>query len=527
MTFKAIEPLVKEIEEGPRGPRVGAFFDYDGTLIAGYSAAVFLREQIRRGQVAPEALARAALAGLEMQFLGSDVTKLLQLAAMSWAGRAESELEELSRRLFHDHIAGMVYPEAREIVKAHQRMGHTVVIATSATRYQAQPLADELGIEHVLHSRADVRDGILTGQLGGLALWGENKARAVQSFARQHRVTLRQSHAYGNGDEDVAFLSTVGSPHPLNPQAGLARVARERRWRIYRFSSRGTPSREQVARTVAAMAALPVTGLVGAAVGLINRSRRDAGNVATALGSELALGLAGVHVKVVRGEEHLWEHRPAVFVFNHQSSLDMFVLGHLIKQDLGGVAKKELARDPLFGPMGLLVPIAYVDRANSASAREALKPVVDMLKQGISFAIAPEGTRTATPRLRPFKKGAFHIAMQAGVPIVPIIIRNSGDLMWRGSFFPRPGTIEVVVLPPIPTAGWTGDEIDARAAELQRAYQETLDGWPGESGSEHAVSNGHRESARGSAPRSRRSSRQAPASAPARSGSRGRARPRS
>lgn len=497
-----IEPLLREIESGPKGPRVGAFFDYDGTLIAGYSAGVFLREQIRRREVGPEALGRAALAGIEMQLLGSDVTKLLQLAAMSWAGRAETELEEMSNRLFHDHIAGMVFPEAREIVLAHQRMGHTVVIATSASRYQVQPLADELGIEHVLHSRAEVLNGVLTGRLGGSVLWGENKARAVQAFARGHRLTLRRSYGYANGDEDISFLSIVGNPHPLNPQPALAKVARERRWRSYRFQSRGTPSRTQVARTVAAMTALPLTGLVGAAVGLLNRSRRDAANVATALGSELALALAGVHVKVLRGEEHLWSHRPAVFIFNHQSSLDMFVLGHLIKQDLGGVAKKELARDPLFGPMGLLVPIAYVDRANSQSAREALKPVVDMLKDGISFAIAPEGTRSATPRLRQFKKGAFHIAMQAGVPIVPIVIRNAGDLMWRGSFFPRPGTIEVAVLPPIETAGWSADDVADHADEIQRLYQETLDAWPGAEPAP-AASNGHRQPAspkRASAP---------------------------
>src|SRR5215472_11430615 len=228
MTMRVIEPLLRDIEEGPEGPRIGAFFDFDGTLIAGYSATVFLREQIRRRQVAPDALAKAALAGLEMQVMGPDVTKLLELAAGAWAGRAETELEDLSRKLFHDHIAGMVYPESREIVKAHQRRGHTVVMATSATRYQAGPLAEELGIEHVLHSRADVLDGVLTGRLGGSVLWGENKAKAVREFARAHRVTLSRSHAYGNGDEDVAFLSTVGHPHPLNPQAGLLRVARER-----------------------------------------------------------------------------------------------------------------------------------------------------------------------------------------------------------------------------------------------------------------------------------------------------------
>ena len=477
--MKEIEGLVREIERGPHGPKVGAFFDFDGTLIAGYSAAVFFREQLRRGQVTADEIARAVLAGLEMRLTGADVTRLMQIAAMSWAGRAEEELEQLSGRLFVQQVAGMVYPEARELVRAHQRLGHTVVIATSATRYQAGPLAESLGIEHVLHSRAEVEEGLLSGRLGGPVLWGENKAKAVRDFARSHRIALRQSHAYANGDEDVPFLSAVGHPHPLNPEAALERHAADKGWTSYRFTSRGTPGLQQVARTVAAIGSLPLAGLVGAGIGLLNRSRREAGNVATVLGSELALGLAGVEVDVVRGGEHLWSHRPAVFVFNHQSSLDMFILGHLIRQDLGGVAKKELARDPLFGPMGLLVPIAYVDRSNSASAREALRPVVDMLKQGISFAIAPEGTRSPTPNLQPFKKGAFHIAMQAGVPLVPIVIRNAGDLMWRGSFFTRSGTVEVAVLPPVETKGWKADAIDRHVEEMERAYRDTLDDWPG------------------------------------------------
>jgi putative phosphoserine phosphatase / 1-acylglycerol-3-phosphate O-acyltransferase len=478
--MSVITPLLREIEEGPSGPRVGAFFDFDGTLIAGYSATVFLRDSLLRREVGPEQLIQAALAGLEMRVRGADVTRLVELAAVHWAGRPESELEDLSRKLFHDHIAGMIYPEARELVKAHQRMGHTVVMATSATRYQAAPVAADLGIEHVLSSRADVLNGIMTGRLGGSVLWGPNKAKAVREFARRNRLTLTKSHGYADGDEDVPFLSAVGHPHPLNPQSHLEAHARREGWRTFRFKSRGTPSRTQVARTVAALTLLPVSGVLAGVVGIMNRSRRDAANVATAIGSELALSLAGVRVKVVSGEEHLWSHRPAVFIFNHQSSLDMFVLGHLIKQDLGGVAKKELARDPLFGPMGLLVPIAYVDRANSASAREALKPVVDMLQAGISFAIAPEGTRSESPRLKTFKKGAFHIAMQARVPLIPIVIRNAGDLMWRGSFFPRPGTIEVVVLPPVFTDGWDADDVGDHAREVEDAYRRTLESWPGE-----------------------------------------------
>src|SRR5205823_2570861 len=129
---------------------------------------------------------------------------------------------------------------------------------------------------------------------------------------------------------------------------------------------------------------------VGAGIGLLNGSRRMAGNLATELGSELALALAGVQLEVT-GEEHVWSHRPAVFVFNHQSSLDMLVIGSLLRRDFTGVAKKEAARDPRFAPIGALLDVVYIDRANSKRAREALAPVVERLREGTSIAIAPEG----------------------------------------------------------------------------------------------------------------------------------------
>jgi putative phosphoserine phosphatase/1-acylglycerol-3-phosphate O-acyltransferase len=199
--------------------------------------------------------------------------------------------------------------------------------------------------------------------------------------------------------------------------------------------------------------------------------------VATSIGPDLALALAGVELNVT-GTEHLWSHRPAVFIFNHQSSLDVAVLGSLIRRDLTGVAKKELSHDPRFALIGYVVDIAYVDRANSAQARAALEPAVEKLRSGVSIAIAPEGTRSATRRLGRFKKGAFHLAMQAGVPIVPIVVRNAGDVMWRGSVLIRPGTVDVAVLPPIPTEDWTVGELDERIAEVREQFLDTLEHWP-------------------------------------------------
>ena len=179
------------------------------------------------------------------------------------------------------------------------------------------------------------------------------------------------------------------------------------------------------------------------------------------------------------GEENLWSHRPAVFIFNHQSSIDVPVVASLVRRDLTGVAKKEAARDPRFAPMGLLVDVAYIDRGNTKQARAALEPAVDKLRQGVSIGIAPEGTRSPTPRLGRFKKGAFHLAMQGGVPIVPIVIRNAGDVMWKNSPLIRKGTIDVAVLEPVPTDRWTVKTLDKRVAAVRERYLETLSDWPG------------------------------------------------
>jgi putative phosphoserine phosphatase/1-acylglycerol-3-phosphate O-acyltransferase len=471
------DELLTEIEEAPGGPEVGAFFDFDGTLIAGYSATAFYQDRARRLEFGVSELARSLVAGIDMAVRGSDVTELMKVAVSSWAGRPEQEVRELFDRLFRERIAGMVYPEARELVAAHRRAGHTVALASSATRYQVAALAEDLDLDNLLVSEVELVRGYFSGFLSGDVLWGPAKARAVEQFAREHQLDLGRSFAYANGDEDVPFLETVGNPRPLNPASGLERTAQERNWPTVDLKGRGRPGVVDVLRTGAALAGLGAAGGVGVAIGLLNRNRRQGANVAAAIGPDLALALAGVELNV-HGAENLWSHRPAVFVFNHQSSLDVAIVGSLVRRDLTGVAKKEAARDPRFAPIGYVADIVYIDRSDSRQARAALEPAVTRIKEGTSMAIAPEGTRSPTPRLGPFKKGAFHLARQADVPIVPVVIRNAGDLMWRGSLVIRSGTIDVAVLPPVSTSGWTAKDTGEHAREIREQFVETLTDWP-------------------------------------------------
>jgi 1-acyl-sn-glycerol-3-phosphate acyltransferase len=297
----------------------------------------------------------------------------------------------------------------------------------------------------------------------------------VREFAAAEGIDLKRSYAYGNGDEDVDFLRAVGNPRPVNPKRELALVAAEEGWPVRDFASRRTGV-AAVARTLAAYGGMATALGAGLGIGLLNRSRRDAVNFTLSAGSDLALGLAGIHLNV-SGGEHLWSHRPAVFIFNHQSILDGYVIANLVRADMTGVAKKEVASQPGFGQFAKLAHMAFVDRSNGTQAKAALAPVVERLREGYSIAIAPEGTRSVTRTVGPFKKGAFHMAMQGGVPIVPVVMRNTGELLWRGSKVMRPGTVDVRVLEPISVEGWTRATLNARVAEVRQLFVDALADW--------------------------------------------------
>jgi putative phosphoserine phosphatase/1-acylglycerol-3-phosphate O-acyltransferase len=133
---------------------------------------------------------------------------------------------------------------------------------------------------------------------------------------------------------------------------------------------------------------------------------------------------------------------------------------------------------PVFGQLLTLADFAFIDRSDAAQARLALDEAAERLARGTSIVISPEGTRSLTPSVGAFRKGGFHLAMQAGVPIVPMVIRNAGELMWRTARTARSGTVEVYVHEPIETTGWTKQDLDAAVIRVHRLYQDTLEDWP-------------------------------------------------
>jgi len=468
------ERLTREIRSGPSGSKVGAFFDLDQTLLAGFSAASFFRERVVSGRMAPRDIAESLLGALSFAVGRTGFSGMMSATTAAYRGLSESVLEEIGEEVFEKHLATQIYPESRALVRAHQEMGHTVAIISSATRYQVDPLARDMGIEHVLCTQLAVENGCFTGGVVHPTCYGEGKAEAARGLASSHDLDLETSYFYTDSHEDLPLLDLVGRPRPLNPNRQLSQVAKERRWPVRRFKSRGRPGVADVLRTGLTYASLAPSVWAGTAAGIVNGSFREAVNVTGSVWGDLATSLAGIDLRV-EGEKHLWSQRPAVFIFNHQSALDAVLMLKLLRRDITGVGKQELRRNPIFGPLFGAAGMVFIDRSDSTKAIESLQPVVEALRHGRSLVIAPEGTRSPTPRLGRFKKGAFRMAMQAGVPIVPIIFRNVLDAMPKDALFVRSATVEAVVLAPIDTSDWTLEDLDDEIAAIRGRYLDILE----------------------------------------------------
>ncbi|GAA5065942.1 HAD-IB family hydrolase [Nocardia callitridis] len=463
-----LETTLAAIRSGPQGAEIAAFFDLGGTVVGG-----FRTPRARRTHEIHDVL----LDGLRDNRTSGDYRRNLEQLERALAGRTETELDEIGTRTFEKLVYGHLYREAWQLILAHQDAGHTVVLVSSLTRFHLRPLARELGVDHLLYTRMATHDGTLTGRVEGSTLWHDGKAEAVTDFAAEHRIDLRRSWAYADSTVDLPLLGLVGNQVAVNPDPHLNSVAAERDWPTLAFRPRHDPRPRDFARTV-----LAFTGLIGGCLGGIasKSATRDRQRMADALmssGSRTSLRMLGVKVRVT-GAENTRAPRPAVFLFNHQSQLDILIVPHVVDGPVAPIAKKELTKNPVFGPILRFTGATFLDRANSSESRKALQPVVETLRAGTSVAVAPEGTRSRTPTPGPFKKGAFHMAIQAGVPVIPVVIRNAGELCWRDEMVVRRGTVDVAVLEPIDVRGWDPENLDAEIASVRRRYLDTLLNWP-------------------------------------------------
>ncbi|XP_009475375.1 PREDICTED: 1-acyl-sn-glycerol-3-phosphate acyltransferase beta [Nipponia nippon] len=177
----------------------------------------------------------------------------------------------------------------------------------------------------------------------------------------------------------------------------------------------------------------------------------------------------------VKGREHLEVEGPAIIVSNHQSMLDMMGLMEVLPNDCVQVGKKELMYAGTVGLIIYLGGVIFINRKSTTNAKMVMAEVAKtMVTDNVKVWVYPEGTRNCTGDLLPFKKGAFHLAVQAQVPVIPVVYSSFTSFYNPKKNLFTSGKIKVEVLPPIETKGLTSDDVSDLTDKCFRTMRETL-----------------------------------------------------
>jgi 1-acyl-sn-glycerol-3-phosphate acyltransferase len=183
--------------------------------------------------------------------------------------------------------------------------------------------------------------------------------------------------------------------------------------------------------------------------------------------SKIILMLFGINV-MTKGTENVDSSKRYIYISNHASAIDIPAVVNGIPDDIRFVLKKELTRIPIWGWALKYGHYISIDRGKARDALKSLEEAADRMRNGASVILFAEGTRTRDGKLQPFKRGAFTLAVKAGIPIIPVTINNTYKILPRGSWRINPADIELVLGKPIPTDGFSGKEGEHRLMEVVR-----------------------------------------------------------
>jgi putative phosphoserine phosphatase/1-acylglycerol-3-phosphate O-acyltransferase len=435
-----------------------AIFDLDRTLLQGGTGPLLSRAMYDLGVVSRK-LPGEGLLYKAFDVIGETLPSiaLARQATLVAKGRAGDTFDDAAVAAA-ETIAKVIHPFALTLIEEHRAAGRPVVLATTTPEHLIRPLAERLGVDHVVATRYAITDeGTFSGALDGRFVWSRGKLAAVREWAEREDVDLAESFAYSDSIYDLPLLSAVGSPAAVNPDPRLTVYALARGWPIVHFDV--SPGVVKV----------PVLGVE----------------------LQRLFFLANPPVVTpyarfdVAGTENIPRTGPAILVGNHRSYFDIPAMIQMMRRTgrTGRIlAKKELFDVPVVGALASALGGIPVDRARGG--QESFEHAALALAGGELVCLLPQGT---IPRGEKFydpvlkgRTGAARLAAATGAPVIPFGIWGSEHVWPRSSRLPRmlsltdPPTVRVRVGPPVEVLGRSA------AADTRRIMDAIVDCLPPE-----------------------------------------------
>jgi len=219
--------------------RVAALFDVDKTILARNSGRLYLQELYERGEIDAWTVLRNLASYVRYKLNRLDVDRWAERALAQMSGRSEQDLRVEADRFFEERVRPRIYPEAERQVRWHLEQGHVVALVTGSTRFVVEPLAMYLGVKHAVCTELEVQEGRLTGHIEPPICFGQGKVDRLRQLIATEKIDLARSWCYTDSLSDLPLLELVGYPVAVNPDPGLYREARRRRWPISFYAEPG------------------------------------------------------------------------------------------------------------------------------------------------------------------------------------------------------------------------------------------------------------------------------------------------
>jgi len=219
--------------------RVGAFFDVDKTLISENSGSLYMKHRYKLGEISGWELLKGLGAYLRYKVGLLDIASWTRDVMQQFKGESERAMARQAKAWMEEEVVPTIYPEAAELVADHLAKGHVVAIVSGATKFVVKPLAEHLGIKHLLYTRLEVENGHFTGRVVEPICFEDGKIYWLNQLVERQNIDLAKSYFYSDSITDLPLLDLVGHPVVTNPDPRLYREAVRRRWSVRFFEPPG------------------------------------------------------------------------------------------------------------------------------------------------------------------------------------------------------------------------------------------------------------------------------------------------